>query len=99
MTHGILKEDNKRYGNSYIFIEELLLSGGIFLILSTIFNDLEFLSKILVTAYLLITAPAAVTKLVINTAIGTSGDRYLGSREDLGSSEARVLGSRSRAPR
>jgi hypothetical protein len=68
VTHGILKEDNKRYGNSYIFIEELLLSGGIFLILSTIFNDLEFLSKILVTAYLLITAPAAVTKLVINTA-------------------------------
>jgi hypothetical protein len=58
------KEDSERYRDSYTFTKESLLLGGISLILSATFNDLESLSKLFITA----DTPTAAAKPVINTA-------------------------------
>jgi hypothetical protein len=58
------KEDSERYRGSYVFAEELLLLGGISLILSAAFDDLESLSELFITA----DPSAAAAKPVANTA-------------------------------
>ena len=49
---------SKRYRGSYAFADESLLLGGIFLILSTAFDDLESFSELYATADSLVIASA-----------------------------------------
>jgi hypothetical protein len=57
------KEDSERYRDNYIFTEELLLSNGTFLILNIIFNNLESLSELFITADPPIIAPKRVANI------------------------------------
>jgi hypothetical protein len=54
------KEDSERYRGSYTFTEELLLPDGTSLILSTVFDNLKFLSELFITADPSVIAPKRV---------------------------------------